>query len=228
MPSNGPVDFCTELGHIAREVSVGANSMALTLYNMPASGHCHRVRLLLSILQVPYEKIPMSTRAGKVMPDDYLALNPLGQVPTLVDDDVVITDSTAALVYLAKKYAPDTWLPEDPAGSAAVQRWLSTASGELYRGPMSCRAKVRFGRDIHLPSATAWAMRLFDWMDAHLAHREWLAIQRPTIADIAMYSYMRVADEGDLSLEPYPSILGWLARFEQLDGFEPMPRQDDV
>lgn len=200
--------------------------MAITLYDMPASGHCHRVRLLLSILGLEYEKKPMSTRAGKTMPADYVALNPLGQVPTLVDGDLVITDSTAALVYLAKRYGDKRWLPDDPAGAAAVQRWLSTASGELYRGPAACRAALRFGRKLDLEAARGWAVRLFDWMEQHLADRTWLAADHATIADLAMYAYIRVADEGDLDIEPYSAIRRWLGAVEELDGFEPMPRQE--
>ena len=197
--------------------------MTMTLYDMHASGHCHRVRLFLSILDLKYDKKPMSTRAGKTMPPDYLALNPLGQVPTFVHDDVVITDSTAALVYLAKRFGPE-WLPEDPAGAAAVQRWLSTASGELYRGPVSCRASRLFGRRLDVDAAAAWASRLFVWMDAHLADRDWLAADRATIADLAMYSYLRVADEGGLDLTPYKAINEWLDNVESISGFEPMPR----
>ena len=200
--------------------------MTMTLYDMPRSGHCHRVRLFLSILGLDYIKVPTSTRAGKTMPPEYLALNPLGQVPTFVDGDTVITDSTAALVYLAKKYADDGWLPDDPAAAAAVQRWLSTASGELYRGPMSCRAAKQFGRELDVAAAENWSKRLFDWMQAHLANRKWLATDRATIADLAMYSYLRIANEGDLDIAPYPAIVRWLEDVEQLDGFEPMPTPD--
>lgn len=195
----------------------------MTLYDMPTSGHCHRVRLFLSILGLDYDKVPISTRAGKTMPPEYLALNPLGQVPTFVDGDVVISDSTAALVYLAKTYAEDPWLPEDAADAAAVQRWLSTASGELYRGPASSRAARLFGRELDVAAADAWSKRLFDWMQSHLNDRTWLATDRATIADVAMYSYVRVANEGDLDIAPYPAIVRWLADVEQLDGFEPMP-----
>ncbi len=198
----------------------------MTLYDMPRSGHCHRVRLFLSILGLDYVKVPTSTRAGKTMPPEYLALNPLGQVPTFVDGDTVITDSTAALVYLAKKYADDGWLPDDPAAAAAVQRWLSTASGELYRGPMSCRAAKQFGRKLDVTAAENWSKRLFEWMQAHLANRKWLATDRATIADLAMYSYLRIANEGDLDIAPYPAIVRWLEDVEQLDGFEPMPTPD--
>ena len=198
--------------------------MTMTLYDMPTSGHCHRVRLFLSILGLDYDKVPTSTGVGKTMPPEYLALNPLGQIPTLVDDEVVITDSTAALVYLARKYGDERWLPNDPAGAAAVQRWLSSASGELYRGPASCRAALQFRRELDVEGARRWAVRLFDWMQVHLADREWLAAEHATIADIAMYSYMRVADEGDLDITLYPAIVRWLASVERLDGFEPMPR----
>lgn len=198
--------------------------MAMILYDMHASGHCHRVRLFLSILGLEYEKRPMSTRAGKVMPDDYLALNPLGQVPTFLHDDITITDSTAALVYLAKRFDADgKWLPGDPEGAAAVQRWLSTASGELYRGPVSCRAARLFGRELDTKAAEGWSERLFNWMDAHLENREWLAVERPTIADIAMYSYTKVAPEGGLDIEAFPAITRWLERVESLPAFEPMP-----
>ena len=197
--------------------------MPLTLYDMPASGHCHRVRLFLSVLGLEYEKKPMSTRAGKIMPAEYLAINPLGQVPTFVDGDVVITDSTAALVYLAKRYGGEEWSPSDAADLAAIQRWLSTASGELYRGPVSCRAARVFGRELDLGAAEMWSQRLFDWMQSHLDERDWLALDRVSIADIAMYSYVKVAHEGQLDLAPYPAILRWLKNVEQIDGFEPMP-----
>jgi len=198
--------------------------MAMTLYDFPTSGHAHRIRLFLSILGIDYDKVTVDMPGGAHKNAKYLELSPLGQVPTLADGGVVITDSCAALVYLALKYGRDDWLPQDPAGAAAVQRWLSAASGELYRGPIAMRAARRFGRPVDEPAARNWARRLFDWMQAHLAGRTWLAGERATIADLAMYSYLRVADEGDLDLAPYPAILRWLGDVEALPGFEPMPR----
>jgi len=143
-----------------------------------------------------------------------------------VDGEVVITDSTAGLVYLAKKYGGEQWLPEDPAGAARVQRWLSSASGELWRGPSTARAIRLFGREWDYEDARYWAERLFQWMEGELAGRTWLAADHVTIADIAMYTYTRVADEGGLDLTPYPAILRWLADVERLKGFEPMPRAE--
>jgi glutathione S-transferase len=102
---------------------------------------------------------------------------------------------------------------------------LSTASGELFRGPVFARSGRLFGRDVDLPRADAEAERLFTWMQDELAGRTWLAADHATIADVAMYSYLRVADEGGLDLSPYPAILRWLADVEKLEGFEPMPRR---
>lgn len=199
--------------------------MTIRLYDFRISGHAHRVRLFLSMLGLEYEKVPVDLPGGGNRTPEYLALNPLGQVPTFVDDEVVITDSTAALVYLALKYGDEHWLPRDPVGAAAVQRWLSTASGELYRGPVMARIAGRFGRRVDIDSANMWSERLFKWMERHLEDRTWLATDRPTIADVAMYSYVRVADEGGLDLLPYTGIRRWLGAVEALDGFEPMPRE---
>lgn len=198
--------------------------MTLKLYDMPRSGHAHRVRLLLSLLNVEYEKVMIDMLNAEHKTEEYLRLSPLGQVPTLVDGDIVITDSTAALVYLAKKHAATDWLPEDPATAAAVQRWLSAASGELYRSVVQARAGRQFRRDVDFERAEAEATRLFNWMQSELDQRTWLAADHPTIADVAMYSYLRVADEGELDLSAYPAIVRWLADVEKLDGFEPMVR----
>lgn len=198
--------------------------MALTLYDYPRSGHAHRIRLFLSILGVPYEKKNIDMRKNEHKDAEYRKLSPLGQVPTLVDGDFVITDSTAALVYLAVKHGDEKWLPRDAEGGSRVQRWLSAASGEVYRGPVLARAGRQFGRPVDLDAADRECKRLFTWMQQELSARTWLAADHPTIADIAMYSYVRVVDEGGFDLEPYPAVLRWLEDVEKIKGFEPMPR----
>jgi glutathione S-transferase len=198
--------------------------MTIKLYDNPVSGHAHRVRLFLSLLGLEYETAIINMKEGEHKTPDYLALSPLGQVPTLVDDDTVITDSCAALVYLAKKYGDMHWLPEDPAGAARIQRWLSTASGELYRGPVIARAIELFGGDDDYDAAVQWSDRLLPWMQKELSDHTWLAADHATIADIAMYSYLRVADEGGLDISDYPDIERWLRDVEALDGFIPMTR----
>lgn len=196
--------------------------MTITLYDNPVSGHAHRVRLFLSLLGLTHDTVTLDMKAGDHKTTDYLRLSPLGQVPTLVDGDTVITDSCAALVYLAKQYGDDRWLPDDPAGAARIQRWLSTASGELFRGPVLARAVKLFGRDFDYDATVMWSKRLLDWMDGALGERPWLAEDHVTIADVAMYSYLKVANEGEIDLSPYPAVLTWLQSVEGLDGFIPM------
>ena len=197
--------------------------MTMKLYNYPRSGHAHRIRLFLSIIGESYESENVDMQKGEHKDPEYRKLSPLGQVPTFVDGDIVITDSTAALVYLAIKHGDERWLPRDAEGAARVQRWLSAASGEVYRGPVLARAGRQFARPVDLEGADRECKRLFKWMQAELAERTWLAADHATIADIAMYSYVRVVDEGDVDLSPYPAILRWLEDVEQLDGFETMP-----
>ncbi len=196
----------------------------LTLFDTPVSGHAHRLRLFLSLLHLEHDTVLIDMKAGEHKAPGYLKLSPLGQIPTLKDDDVVITDSCAGLLYLAKKYGDEKWLPDDPVGAARVQRWLSTASGELFRGPVLARAIKLFGRPFDYDATVMWSHRLLEWMNAELADRQWLAADHRTIADVAMYSYIRVANEGEIDLEPYPAVLRWLADVEKLDGFIEMKR----
>ena len=95
--------------------------MTMTLYDYPRSGHAHRVRLFLSIIGQPYESVMVDMQKAEHKDPDYRKISPLGQVPTFTDDDEVISDSTAALVYLAIKYGDESWLPRDAAGA----RWMS-------------------------------------------------------------------------------------------------------
>jgi len=200
--------------------------MTMKLYNYPRSGHAHRIRLFLSIIGESYESENVDMQKGEHKDPEYRKLSPLGQVPTFVDGDFVITDSTAALVYLAIKHGDERWLPRDAEGAARVQRWLSTASGEVYRGPVLARAGRQFARPVDLEGADRECKRLCKWMQAELAERTWLAADHATIADIAMYSYVRVVDEGDIDLSPYPAIVRWLEDVEKLEGFEAMPRAE--
>ena len=198
--------------------------MAITLYDYFRSGHAHRVRMFLHMLQIDHETVDVDMGEGEHKNEDNMRISPLGQVPTLIDGDVVITDSTAALVYLARKYGDRCWFPDDPAVMAAVQRWLSAASGELYRGPVMARANKLFGRDVDYDRAVAECARLFKWMQSELENRTWLACEHATIADVAMYSYIALVNEGDVDVSAYPAITRWLADFEALENFLPVVR----
>ena len=201
-----------------------AQTPALTFYSFPLSGHAHRVALMLSLLEVPHRKVDVDLRGGEHKRPAFLALNSFGQVPVIDDNGVVVADSTAILVYLAKRYNGQAWLPEDPAGAAAVQRWLSVASGQLVSGPNAARLVVLFGASHDVDSTLARAHALLQVMDGELAARDFLAGTIPTIADVACYAYVAHAPEGNVSLEAYPHVRAWLRRIESLPRFVPMPK----
>lgn len=197
---------------------------AIKLYNFPRSGHAHRAELMLSLLQLPTELIFVDLAQGAHKTPQFLALNPFGQVPVIDDGGTIVADSNAILVYLAKRYGNQDWLPEEPAAAAKVQRWLSAAAGPLAFGACAARLVTVFGYSFNSDEVINRAHALFSVMEGELNDTPFLAGAKPSIADVANYSYTAHAPEGNVSLEPYPNIRAWLARIEALPGFVPMPR----
>lgn len=193
----------------------------MKLYYHTLSGHSHRARLFLSLLAVPHELVPVDLKQREQKSADMLKLNSFGQVPVLVDGDAVVSDSNAILVYLARALKRQDWLPDTPAGEAAVQRWLSVAAGELVRGPASARLVTVFGAPLDAEDAIRRSHALLTLVDGALAASGWLAAAHPTIADVALYSYISSAPEGNVDLSAYPRVLAWLGRIEALPGFVP-------
>ncbi len=194
----------------------------ITLYRHALSGHSHRVELMLSLLGLEFDLVDVDLASGAHKKPEFLAKNPFGQVPALDDDGVIVWDSNAILVYLAKKYGTEHWLPNDPAGAAAVQAWLSVAAGRIASGPAAARLVTVFGANLDHENAKNSANALFATMDQILAHRAYLAGNEVTIADVAGYAYIAHAPEGGVSLDPYPHIRAWLGRIEALESFVPM------
>lgn len=193
----------------------------MTLHSFHLSGHSHRVRLFLSLLNIDHDIVEVDVKQRAQKSPEHLKLNPFGQVPVLIDDDIVISDSTAILVYLARKYATDSWLPMRAEAAAAVQRWLSVASGEIAFGPAAARSIVLFNalRDPKEPIARAHGVLAL--IDNALAGRTWIATDTPTIADVALYPYIAKAPEGNVDTVAYANVQAWLRRVEGLHGFVP-------
>lgn len=195
------------------------------LYRHPLSGHSHRVQLALSILGVPAELVDVDIFAGAHKTPAFLAMNAFGQLPVLDDDGVLLADSNAILVYLVRRYAPDSgWLPADPRAEAEVYRWFSVAAGQLAFGPSAARVSVLLRKQRPSEEVTARTTALLGVLDGHLTTREWLVPDRPTLADLSLYTYVSLAPEGLVPLDPYPHVRAWLARVEALPGFVPMVR----
>jgi glutathione S-transferase len=196
----------------------------MKLYSHPLSGHSHRAHLFLSLIGIDADVLQVDLAAREHKSASFLALNPFGQLPVLEDGDVIISDSNAILVYLAKKYAPEGWLPEEPAAAAAVQRWLSVAAGEIAYGPCAARLVTLFGAKFDTEEVIARAHRILQLIDGRLVDREWIAASRPTIADVALYSYIARAPEGNVDRSAYRNVTAWLERIEALPGFQPFQK----
>ncbi|WFF42051.1 glutathione S-transferase [Salinicola endophyticus] len=195
----------------------------VTLYRNPKSGHCHRVELMLALLEVPYTTIDLDMANGAHREPAYLAISPLGQVPAIDDNGVTLADSNAILIYLVERYGETArWTGSEPLEKAQVQRWLSIAAGEIAHGPCAARLVTVFDAPLDHDAAKARSHTLLGMMEAHLDGREWLASDHPTLADIAGYSYIAHAPEGGVSLAPYPQVRAWLARIEALQHFVAM------
>lgn len=196
----------------------------IKLHRVAISGHSHRVELFLSLLNLPFELIEIDLMAKSHKSPAFLAMNAFGQVPVIQDGDVTLADSNAILVYLTRRYAanPEQWLPSEPLAAAQVQRWLSVAAGPLAFGPAYARVIQLFKSPASPDEAIARAHGLFKVMEQHLGATAFLAGSTVTLADVANYSYVARAPEGNVSLVNHPNLRAWLARVEALPGFVPM------
>ncbi len=142
-------------------------------------------------------------------------------MPVLDDDGTVVSDSNAILVYVARKLGRTDWLPEMPRVRPPCSVWLSVAAGELAYGPAAARLVTVFGANFRPEEVIGRAHTLLGRLEAHLTGREWLVGERPTVADVALYSYLARAPEGNVDTQSYVNVNAFLRRIEALPGFVP-------
>jgi glutathione S-transferase len=195
----------------------------LKLHDLELSGNCYKVRLFCSLLGLKPKIEPVDFLSGAHKKSPLIDKNPFGEIPILEDDEITLRDSQAILVYLARKYGGESWLPLDPAGMAEVISWLMVAENEIARGPSDARLHDKFGYKLDAKLAREKATRILALLEARLGGNEWLALGHPTIADIACMPYVALGHEGGVTLEPYPSIRAWIGRIKALPGFISMP-----
>ncbi|MEM1367068.1 MAG: glutathione S-transferase family protein, partial [Cyanobacteria bacterium P01_H01_bin.15] len=195
------------------------------LYFNPLSGHAHRPWAMLKLLGLDFDEIVLDFFKGEHKDPEFLKLNPLGQVPVLIDDDIILRDSTAALVYLALKYDDSRqWLPSDPVAAAEVQQWLAISTREIFEGPCTARMIKIFNASRNYEVAVERTDTLFNSLfEPRLSKHNWLVGNTPTIADVSNYAYIAAVTEGGIDLTSYPNIVSWIARLEAYPSFAKMP-----
>lgn len=188
----------------------------IELFEFALSGNCYKVRLLLSFLNLQYESQIVNGPEREHKSEAFIAKNPFGQVPVLKDGNIVLRDSHGILVYLARAYGEEHWFPNDPAIAGEIVAWLSTAANEVSRGPSALRAHYLLGRPINLEETKLVTETLLSILEKRLVAHNWLVSDSITIADIAIYPYIALGNQGKIDLSIYPNIRKWMYRIENL------------
>ena len=202
----------------------------MKLYVGPRSGNAHKVQLFLSILGLACEEIDLGYDRTLLGSPEYRARNPRQQVPILeTDDGRAIWDSIAILVYLARRHGGESWLPTEPEAMAEVVQWLALSENELLYGVAQARISQTYkgGNErlvfVPIDRARALAAKGLAVMDERLAAHDWLALDRPTIAEMACFTYPAVAHEAGIDITAYSALMAWLDRVRALPGFRALP-----
>lgn len=194
----------------------------MILYDHPRSGNCHKVRLMLSICGLPYAVRFVDVPAGVNREGWFTEINPLQQIPVLVDGNETIQDSQAILVYLARHYNP-AWFPDSPVAAARVMEWLSFAAKEIAVSLQVARLYYILGEAADIEAVTAASLRVLDILEQRLQKSAFLAGDQPTIADLACFPYVALSREAMIDLSGHPSVARWVERIVSMPGYIPMP-----
>lgn len=192
------------------------------LYDHPMSANCQKVHMMLACLDLPYETAFVDVLNGATKESGFTEMNHMQQVPVLRDGPDTVADSQAILVYLAAKYGPE-WADATPLGMAKIAEWLSFAAKEVSNGPQMARLwHLTKEEGIDIDRATAVGLKALARLDGWLQTRDWLCLDRPTIADIAVFPYVAISRDGKLPLDDYPAVIAWLKRIRALPGYRPL------
>jgi glutathione S-transferase len=199
----------------------------LRLYDYSDSGNGYKARLALAQLAIPHRLIEVDIEKGETRTPEFLAMNPNGRIPLLaLDNGAYLAESNAILCYLAEDSA---LMPKAAFDRARVLQWLFFEQYSHEPNIATSRYWLRHG---HLTAANQPAFaqkRLAGYaalavMDRHLAAQEFFVAGRYSIADIALFAYTHVADQGGFELERFPAVTAWLARVRAQPGHVPMLR----
>ena len=197
----------------------------MKIYGDTQSGNCYKVQLVCQLLNIDHQWIDVDILAGDTKSDDFLKKNPNGKIPLLeLDSGETLSESNAIINYLA--FGSDLY-PNDRLAQARVLQWQFF---EQYSHEPFIAVARFINKYLGLPADKAdeyaakqtGGHKALQVMEQQLAQTPFLAGEKVTTADITLYAYTHVADEGGFELEDYPAIRAWLDRVAALPNFRPM------
>jgi glutathione S-transferase len=188
------------------------------LYDYSASANCYKARLLLALLERDYERVPVDIFAGDTLTDEYARLNPARETPVLeLNDGTVLAQSNAILWFLAEG---TDFLPRTALERGLVAQWLFFEQERVMSGIGSARFRILTGRDPALvPARLEVGASALAMLDAHLRKRAYIVGDGCSIADLANFAYVHVAEDAGYDLDTYRFVGAWLARIRALPRF---------
>lgn len=207
------------------------------LYTNFESGNSYKIRLFAALAGITLEEYEVDLPGDEHHGPAFLAINPRGEVPVLVDGERIFRDSAAILTWLAGTYAPEGWGGRDTGEQAGIIDWLAFSASWIQYGVFTARAIVSFRgtyngvgfqqEAVTLNEARIRGLKSLEILETALTGQDWLVLGRPTIADISVFPYVALAPMGDIPLEPYPAIRAWINRIRALPGFIAVIGLDD-
>ncbi|MBC8130139.1 MAG: glutathione S-transferase family protein [Rhizobiaceae bacterium] len=198
----------------------------ITIYGMLDSGNCYKPRLLCALLGIPFCHVEVSMLDGGTKRPDFVALNPKGQVPLLVlEDGRRLSESNAILVYLGEG---SRFVPAEPFENARMLQWMFFEQNAHELSVAMRRSLTVYEERRHLATPERMADLLARGeaalvvMERQLAEAPFLVGEEPTLADLALYAYTHLAQEGGFDLSRCPAIRRWLGRIEALPSHRPL------
>lgn len=197
----------------------------MRLYDSSISGNGYKARLLLSMLNRPFERIEVDILQGQSRTPEFLAVNPNGRIPVLaLDDGRILAESNAILFFLAEK---TRFLPDDSFARAKTLQWMFfeqyshepyIAVARFWRAHLDMTPE----REAALEEKMTQGYAALDIMETELIAHDWFGGDALSIADIALYAYSHVAPEGGYDLSSYGAIRAWFERIESSTGYIPI------
>lgn len=194
----------------------------VTLFGDLESGNVHKAQMILRRIGLPFRRVDVAQSRGEPRHREFLRLNPIGKVPViLLENGDVLSESGAILYYFAK--GTELW-PKDCRSQAEVLRWMFFEQYSHEPTLAVIRYLRRFVDDPQnhtdqVQQLEPKARRALAVIESQLSTHEWIASDRCTIADYALYPYSRMANESSFNLAEFPSIEKWLERVESEPGF---------